>query len=293
MVRIPIEWFEVGFESFESLTNGSNLVSKAWNLFRIIRIYIRMLRIPFKWFEFTFKCFKCLSNGSNVHSSASNPFRMVVTWFRKFWIFFELFEFTFECFESLSIGSNFNLNASNLFRIVRIWIRMLRIPIGSFHVKSTQKKSLPPPIWTKIDSCTVLVQTLIHSVVPQAAEFTYILFTQETSTMVTSCQHGLSDLNKRYFQLDISWEPCGLQRSGLCWEVAESIVFRTNFVRNIQYEALGFNNGKYQTPPKCEAAIWLQKLLQTPSSQQVWTVCAHICLVDGWKASQVWFGLCL
>ena len=121
----------------------------------------------------------------------------------------------------------------------------------------------------------------------------YILFTQEISTRVTSCQHGSSDLNKRYFQLDISWEPCGLQRSGLCWEVAESIVFRTNFVRNIQCEALGFNNGKYQTPPKCEAAIWLQKLLQTPSSQQVWTVCAHICLVDGWKASQVWFGLCL
>ena len=42
------------------------------------------------------------------------------------------------------------------------------------------------------------------TVVPQAAEFTYILFTQEISTRVTSCQHGLSDLNKRYFQLDIS-----------------------------------------------------------------------------------------
>ena len=26
-----LEWFEVGFESFESISNGLNLVSKAWN----------------------------------------------------------------------------------------------------------------------------------------------------------------------------------------------------------------------------------------------------------------------
>ena len=42
------------------------------------------------------------------------------------------------------------------------------------------------------------------TVVPQAAEFTYILFTQEISTRDTSGQHRLSDLNKRYFQLEFS-----------------------------------------------------------------------------------------
>ena len=72
---------------------------------------------------------------------------------------------------------------------------------------------------------------------------------------------------------------------------AETIVFSTNFVRNIQSEVLGFNNGKSQTPPNRVAAMCSQKLLQTPSSQQVWTVCTHICLVDGWKASQVSFHL--
>ena len=53
---------------------------------------------------------------------------------------------------------------------------------------------------------------------------------------------------------------------------------------NMQGDVLGFNNGKYQTPPNREAAMWSQK---TPSSQQVWTVCVYICLVHGWKASQV------
>ena len=43
-----------------------------------------------------------------------------------------------------------------------------------------------------------------YTVVPQAAEFTYILFTQEIRTRDTSGQHGLSDLNKRYFQLEFS-----------------------------------------------------------------------------------------
>ena len=69
--------------------------------------------------------------------------------------------------------------------------------------------------------------------------------------------------------------------------VAESIVFQTNLVISMQSEVLGFNNGKYQAPPNRESAMSSQKLLQTPSSQQVWTVCAHICLVHGWKASQV------
>ena len=41
-------------------------------------------------------------------------------------------------------------------------------------------------------------------VVPQAAEFTYILFTQEINTRDTSGRHGLSDLNKHYFQLEFS-----------------------------------------------------------------------------------------
>ena len=72
-----LEWFEVGFESFESISNGLNLLSKAWNLFRMVQIYIKMLRIPFEWFEFTFECFECLSNGSNVHSSALKSFRIV------------------------------------------------------------------------------------------------------------------------------------------------------------------------------------------------------------------------
>jgi len=34
---------------------------------------------------------------------------------------------------------------------------------GSFHVRSTQKKTLPPRIWTKIGYYTVSVETLIHS----------------------------------------------------------------------------------------------------------------------------------
>ena len=92
MFRIPFEWLEFALEWFESILNGSkldskasnpflncsNLVSKAWYLFQIVRINIRMLRISFEWFEFPFECFECLSNGSNVRSSASNPFRMVV-----------------------------------------------------------------------------------------------------------------------------------------------------------------------------------------------------------------------
>ena len=39
------------------------------------------------------------------------------------------------------------------------------------------------------------------AVVPQAADFTCNLFTQKIGAKVTFGQHGLSDLNKRYFQL--------------------------------------------------------------------------------------------
>ena len=42
-LRIPFEWFEFGFESFESFSNGSDLHSNASNPFRMIRIYIRLL----------------------------------------------------------------------------------------------------------------------------------------------------------------------------------------------------------------------------------------------------------
>ena len=48
-------------------------------------------------------------------------------------------------------------------------------------------------------------------VVPQAAEFTYILFTQEINTRDTSGQHGLSDLSKRYFRW---WLFHGTERNG-------------------------------------------------------------------------------
>ena len=51
------------------------------------------------------------------------------------------------------------------------------------------------------------VAKILENAVPvvlQVAKFMYILFTQEISTRVTSCQDGESDLNKRYFQLDIS-----------------------------------------------------------------------------------------
>ena len=92
MVLIPFEWFEVGFESFKSLSNGSNLVLKAWNLFRIVRINIEMLRSH--------------SNGSNLHSNASNFFRMVRSWIRKLRITFEWFQLGFESLESFSNSSN-------------------------------------------------------------------------------------------------------------------------------------------------------------------------------------------
>ena len=48
MLRIPFEWFEFGFECFESLSSGSNLDSNA------------------------FECFESLSSGSNLDSIASN-----------------------------------------------------------------------------------------------------------------------------------------------------------------------------------------------------------------------------
>ena len=74
MLRIPFKWFELGFERFKSLSNGSNLYLNASNLFRMIRIWIQMLRIPFEWLEFAFEFLQSISNGSNFDSNASNPF---------------------------------------------------------------------------------------------------------------------------------------------------------------------------------------------------------------------------
>ena len=63
MLRIPFEWLELGFESFESLSNGWKLDSNASNPFQIVRIWSRMFRIPFEWLELGIKCFESLSNG--------------------------------------------------------------------------------------------------------------------------------------------------------------------------------------------------------------------------------------
>ena len=131
----PFEWFEFGFECFESLSTGSKLHSNTLNLFRMVRICIQILRIPFEWFEFGFKCLESLSNSSNLHSHAWNLFRMVRNCIRMLWIFFEwlqlhfnashpfqMLQFAFEPFQS---RSNLHLNALNLFWMVSI--RMLRI----------------------------------------------------------------------------------------------------------------------------------------------------------------------
>ena len=75
MLRIPFEWLEFAFQRFESLSNGSNLHSNASNIFRMVRICIRMLQIPFEWLEFELECFELVSNSS---------------------IPFELFEFAFK-----------------------------------------------------------------------------------------------------------------------------------------------------------------------------------------------------
>ena len=61
-LRIPFEWLQFDFESFESFSDGSNLHSNASNPFRMVRIFIRMLLISFEWFEFDFESLKSLSN---------------------------------------------------------------------------------------------------------------------------------------------------------------------------------------------------------------------------------------
>jgi len=131
------------------------------------------------------------------------------------------------------------------------------------------------------------------TVVPQAVDFTYILFTQEVSTRVTSGQHGLSDLNQWYFELKVSREPQGLRRSGLCCKIAECILFQTDQVWKLPDEILRFYQEENRTPSYRMVAMRSGKLLQTPSSHQVATFCVKLCLVDGWKASQLWYGLCL
>ena len=59
-----------------------------------------------------------------------------------------------------------------------------------------------------------------------------------TKLKVQGSYPELSDLNKRRFQLEVSR-----------LEVAEDIVSRPNLVRNVESEALSFNNEKYHTPP--------------------------------------------
>ena len=63
MIRIPFEWFEFGFESFESLLNGVNFDLDVSNPIPIVRICIRMFRISFEGLEFAFECLKFGSNG--------------------------------------------------------------------------------------------------------------------------------------------------------------------------------------------------------------------------------------
>ena len=88
MLWIPFEWFEFGFECFESLSNGSTP-------FRMVRICIWMLWVPFEWFQFTFECFKTVSNGLNLDFDVSNPFQIVWICIQMFRISFEGFTFAF------------------------------------------------------------------------------------------------------------------------------------------------------------------------------------------------------
>ena len=139
---MPVEWLDFAFESFESLSNGSNLHLNASNPFRMVRIWIRMIRItricirmvwmPFQWLEFVFKSLKSFESLSN----ASNPFQMVRIWIRMLsigirmlWIPFELMlKFAFYCFESRLKGLNLHSYVSNFVRMVRIFIRIIQIP---------------------------------------------------------------------------------------------------------------------------------------------------------------------
>ena len=117
MVQIPLKWFKCGFETFETLLNGSNLHSK--------------LRSTFEWFEFAFECFESLSKGSkldlkaynclNLESKALSPFRMIKICIRMLRIPFEWLEFAFECLESLWKDLILDLKGSNPFRMIRIW----------------------------------------------------------------------------------------------------------------------------------------------------------------------------
>ena len=128
MLRILFEWLQFAFKRFESLFNGQNMHLNFWNLlkglylnasnlFRKVRIWIRMLKIPFYWFELAFECFESLSNSFNLYSNASNLFRTVRIYIQILRSF-EGFEFGFECFESFSMA--------------RIWIGLLRISFKGF-----------------------------------------------------------------------------------------------------------------------------------------------------------------
>ena len=57
MLQVSFEGWEFAYECFESLSNHSNLHSKASPPNRMVRIYIRMLRIHSR-LEFAFECFE-------------------------------------------------------------------------------------------------------------------------------------------------------------------------------------------------------------------------------------------
>ena len=148
MLRIPFEWFKFEFECFESFLNGSNLHLNALNLFRMVRICIRMIRISFEGFKFEFECFKSLSNDLDLHSNASNPFWVVRIWIRMLRIPLEWFEFAFECFKSLSSGSNLDLNQVD--ELVSEWVG--KWPAGSESVPTTHWVSPYPQVLLQEES---------------------------------------------------------------------------------------------------------------------------------------------
>ena len=107
-------------------SNGNSNHSKG------IRNQIRNNRKGFEDFESNFEPFERDSNHSNANSNHSKGIRSIRKQILTIWKGFVAFELKFELFN-----------------------RVIPCQIST-------KKSLPPPIWTKIGSYTVLVQTLIH-----------------------------------------------------------------------------------------------------------------------------------
>ena len=140
MLQIILKSFKIGFECFESISNGlnshlntsipfsnvSNLDLNASNPFLIVQICIRMLRIPFRWFEPAFELIESHSKGSNLPSNVSNFVQMVAICIQMVRIPFDCLKFAFECFKSfsnhsfkrfkyVSNGLKLHSNASNPF----------------------------------------------------------------------------------------------------------------------------------------------------------------------------------